>query len=705
MQNFESKSILAKLMATENLTVEQRNVPTASFNVKDRILTVPVLDKNISSQLYDLFMGHEVGHALYTPLEGLERAYNEKISASVCNVIEDVRIERKMKDKYPGLRNSFTKGYRELIEKDFFGTQGAELNDMSLIDRINLFYKGGPILGIKFTETEREILKEIESAETFDDVLILAKKISGVMKDEKEQQKANANPEDAGEDEDLESDYDGFDGDEYQDEWSDEEGADSKEDDELEIEGNQPSSGADEGDEIRSQTDDNYRKNQSKLFADDGKVNIYANLPRYDLDKAILDHKVLWHLHRTDPNPRLNPDAPEKFQSILKENNKVVSYLVKEFELRKNADQLKRASTAKTGDLNMSKIFSYKFNEDIFKKITVLPGGKSHGLVMFLDWSGSMSDHIYNTVKQLLSLVMFCKKVNIPYEVFAFANNDYGNVFQQHKQSPIKNDLVMGDFRLLNMLSSRMSASEFKYAATQLVGMSHYYGYVPHWMSLNSTPMFQAIITAMEYIPVFQNKYKLQVVNTIFLTDGESDRAYGVFGDYTDRDGNSGIRVQDFQALAMQMEGKYITRGEINVTINDPVTREQVKINAYRERESMTEGMIRLLKKRTGCNVLGFYVLSGRQFNRDGVQRFFGMSNNHDEIKAKFRKEKSVVVKNAGFDEYYLLRSEGLDTDADVEFDTNGKTTTRSLVNAFTKYAGNRHSNRVILNRFIGMIA
>ena len=69
MNLIDSKSLLAKLMATENLTVEQKNVRTASFDVKNRILTVPKLDEKISSQLYDLFMGHEVGHALYTPFE------------------------------------------------------------------------------------------------------------------------------------------------------------------------------------------------------------------------------------------------------------------------------------------------------------------------------------------------------------------------------------------------------------------------------------------------------------------------------------------------------------------------------------------------------------------------------------------------------------------------------------------------------------
>lgn len=705
MQNFESKSILAKLMATENLTVEQRNVPTASFNVKDRILTVPVLDKNISSHLYDLFMGHEVGHALYTPLEGLEKAYNEKVSAAVCNIIEDVRIERKMKDKYPGLRASFTKGYRELVEKNFFGTEGVDLNGMSFIDRINMYYKGGPALGIKFSIEEMSVLKEIETTESFDDVIDVARKVSGVMQEEKEKQKASAEPGDQ-DDESDEEDYDGlsdydYESGDYEDDGDDNPQGDQDQD--LDIEGSQKSNGSDNDDEIRSLTDENYRKNESKLFSDEDKVYIYANIPEYNLDEVILDHKQLWKFHKEDD--RHNPDADKHYQELLKDNNKVVSYLVKEFELRKNADQLKRASTAKTGDLNMSKIYSYKFNEDIFKKITVLPGGKSHGLVMFLDWSGSMSDHIFNTVKQLLSLVMFCKKVNIPYEVYAFANNDWNRMYKDYEATPKLNDLAFGGFRLLNMLSSRMSASEFKYAATELVGMAQYYGYVPHWMSLNSTPMFQSIVAAMDLIPKFQKQYKLQVVNTIFLTDGEADHCRGIHSDINASEGRPPLSIVDFNQIARNTSGKSLYEVKANLVITDPKTRNQEIVTSIRERKSINSALVKLMKARTGCNVLGFYVLSGRQFNRDGLHRFFPMHAKVDELKSKFRKDNSVVVTSAGFDEYYLLRSEGLDTSALAEFDTAGKTTTRSLVTAFTKYAGNRHNNRVILNRFIGMIA
>jgi len=215
--------------------------------------------------------------------------------------------------------------------------------------------------------------------------------------------------------------------------------------------------------------------------------------------------------------------------------------------------------------------------------------------------------------------------------------------------------------------------------------------------------MFQSIITAMDLIPQFQKKYKLQVVNTVFLTDGEGDRCRGLFQP-SNTNPETLYPLEATNIIAKQTN-QYTWKTEVTMIMTDPVTKNQERVDCRNEREDMTRGLIRMLKARTGCNVLGFYVLSGREFNRNGVDRFFPMVTKKEEVKAKFRKEKSLVVTNAGFDEYYLLRSEGLDTDADVDFDTNGKTTTRSLVSAFTKYAGNRHNNRVVLNRFIGMIA
>jgi len=708
----ESKTLLAKLMATENLTVEQRKVQTASFNVKDRILTLPILDSKISPFLYDMFLGHEVGHALHTPLEGFEKAKEAGVSASVANVIEDSRIERRIKNKYPGIRSSFVKGYRELIEKDFFGTKGADLNDFNFIDRVNLYTKGGAAQGIQFNEFEKRLVDKIENTETYDDVIRVGIEVMAYMKEEAETAaKLKLALDEFDEDEDgIEIDISGYDD---SDEWDEEteiretnkpvdSNSDETTDEESDVEqetgtqagGNDPEG---ESDEIKSHTDETYRKNESKLFSVDASSYYYGNIPDVDLTKAILPYKKLWSDYRQAAMERQSGHYgydinygidTKKFLKLRNDAKKVVGYLAKEFELRKNADQLKRASVAKTGELNMSKIYSYGFAEDIFKKITVLPGGKSHGLVMFLDWSGSMNSHIENTIKQLINLVMFCKKVNIPYEVYAFSSeysDCYANEFKE-------GDIALRNFKLLNLLSNKMSAVEFTYACSALVRCCEYRAWKPNWMQKGGTPLTEAVISAMKIVPEFQKQYKLQVVNTVFLTDGDGHSLSDVF--YTNSSGykTSGKgEHHDYRSLK-------------KLVIRDPKNKNEVVVD-YPHGRDLTSAYIKMLKIRTNSNIVGFYVLSGRELGRE-LYHFLPRSvTNYDKYKSEFRKNKSMVVTSAGYDEYYLLRAEGLDTDEDVGFEVKENATTRGLVSAFSKYAGNRLNNRVVLNRFVGMIS
>ena len=700
MQNLiDSKSLLAKLMATENLIIEQKKVPTAMFDVKNRILIVPVLDEKITGFEYDLFMGHEVGHALYTPMDGILKAVEQKIPRTILNVVEDVRIERKIKFKYPGLRNSFIRAYNGLYGKDFFGTNGVDLNEMNFIDRLNLHSKVGVTLGIKFDDEEKELLNAAENTQTYDDVIEVSKRIYEFMKQKEEDRKAAQPPEEF-EEEEEEHEVDGDNYDDFGDDWEDSEEqpeggnkqtSDYGDDEDTEnIEHNDSYEQKDvENDNVRAFTDEAYKQNEKKLFAESGKNWVYVNVPKVKTEDAILHHKELYKKYRAYQNG--GGVDPKHFQKMRKDTNKVVSYLAKEFELRKNAEQLKRASVAKTGDLDMKRIFSYQFNEDIFKKISVVPNGKSHGLVMFLDWSGSMCDHLENTVKQLLSLVMFCKKVNIPYEVYSFATPESYDS-KDYKQVPKLNDIVLGNFQLLNILSSTMSASQFSYAASALVHMSRYPRYCPVWMTLGGTPLNEAVISAMEIIPEFQKKYKLQVVNTVFLTDGEGHNMRRVFSDINDIIIPTNINDYGYGASPSAL------------VIRDPITRREERLENIYSSSAQTAALVKLLKARTNCNVLGFYVISGREFGKKCYD-FYPRTANYDAIKTNFRKNKYAVVTTAGFDEYYVLRSEALDTDEDGTFEVKENATTRGLVSAFSKYAGGRVANRIVLNRFIGLVS
>jgi len=322
MELIESKSLLAKLMATENLTVEQRQVPTAQFDVKNRILTLPILDNDISGYLYDLLCGHEVGHALYTPEEGIRKALELKLSMSLMNVLEDSRIERKIKNKYPGIRASFVRGYSELIAKDFFGTAGVDMNTLNFIDRVNLFCKGGPTQGIKFNEEETSLLKEIESTQTYDDVIELAIRIGQFMKDQAEEAEKKR-VESGDQEEDEEFDNDGYEDSEEETEemefkpnspegsYDEDTFQQSDEVKENEQSGTQ-GAGVEGHNDIKSHTDEAYERNQNRLYANTGREYYYGNIPSINLDKIIIPYKQLWKRYKAEA-PEFATD-PVSFQ-------------------------------------------------------------------------------------------------------------------------------------------------------------------------------------------------------------------------------------------------------------------------------------------------------------------------------------------------------------------------------------------------------
>ena len=186
--NIEIKGSLARLLATENLVVEHKQVPTASFDVDKRVLTLPMWTK-ASDIVYNMLVGHEVGHALYTPNDE-EVFKNAPCPLGYINVTEDARIEKLMKRKYPGISKDFHGGYSELHEDDFFSVEDTDLNQLTLIDRVNLHFKIGAYAMMPFSPAETPLRDAVGRSETFQDAIDAAKAIYDYMKaQEAEEQK------------------------------------------------------------------------------------------------------------------------------------------------------------------------------------------------------------------------------------------------------------------------------------------------------------------------------------------------------------------------------------------------------------------------------------------------------------------------------------------------------------------------------------
>ena len=180
----EIKSQLAKLLATEDIVVEHKQCETAQFNVHTRVLTLPMWEK-ASNHVYDMLVGHEVGHALYTPDDW---SWEGKIPQQFVNVVEDARIEKLMKRKYMGIAKSFYRGYSELHDKDFFEVKDEDLSTFNLADRANLYFKIGSFLDLSFSDAEKEIITLIQNAETFTDTISAAETLYNFCKQEKQEQ-------------------------------------------------------------------------------------------------------------------------------------------------------------------------------------------------------------------------------------------------------------------------------------------------------------------------------------------------------------------------------------------------------------------------------------------------------------------------------------------------------------------------------------
>ena len=184
--NIESKSQLAKLFATENLSVEHNNVKTASFDLENRIVTLPIFKKP-QGDVYDMLTAHECSHALHTPLKAWSKLEDPKYRAYV-NVIEDTRIDKLIQKKYPGIVKNYINAFDVLMKQNFFGLKDKNVDtDLMLIDKINMYYKSSKKLNIKFSKEEQTWVNKIDNIETFSDVLKIAKELYGWQEKQLEQ--------------------------------------------------------------------------------------------------------------------------------------------------------------------------------------------------------------------------------------------------------------------------------------------------------------------------------------------------------------------------------------------------------------------------------------------------------------------------------------------------------------------------------------
>ena len=709
------KSILAKLLAQENLSIEHRKTATASFDPVNRVLCLPIW-KDMSSDLYDLLVGHEVGHAWETPPKGWHTAIEEKGKGfkSFLNVVEDARIERAIKNRYPGLRAPFYRGYNELMQQDFFGLDKmkVDLKDLTLIDRLNLHFKVGPFINVPFHDEEQIYVDRMNNLSTWDEVYQLASELYLIH-----------------EDKDTRFDLDEM---EWKESYDD---GDEDFDDYEEYESDDERQGKNrKGGKYNpeAKTDSHFRDREQELIADHMKPYVYCNLPEVDPREFIIHYKDIYSnsdfskidnfeevfkkFYGSDDIGKYKDkldvfNSATLFREYREKNLKYIQYLVKEFELKRNAAQYARASVSKSGELDLEKVWAYKLKEDLFKRITKIPHGKNHGMVMFVDWSGSMTENLSNTIEQTLILSDFCKKVGIPFEVYAFTDNHNtfryyrGNTKRLLKREEKSLFLDFNGVNLLNFLSSSMSSSEYRKAQYRLLqiaeGYRRSYDYkqeqnlyfldkakshsLPGDIGLSGTPLDEAIVLAHYIVPHFKTINKLDIVNTIFLTDGDGNENTALI---------QGGNLVPFRYLAQSPT--------YNLVLKDKQTG---LMAVAKPGQPVTVALLSLLKTRTDTNLVGYFI-SNRSMRSTiiNMATHYGQFIPIEEAMKEHRKYKYYGMAGTGYDKYFLVLNKDMEIQ-DSNLDTNGDNSKNALRKAFIVNQKNKLLNRVLITKFIEQIA
>ena len=696
--NLQSQEQLAKLLSKENLSIQHGNYSTASFDIQDRILRLPLWEDK-GKDVYDLLVGHEVGHALYTPYEGWHEAVTSvsNIPKGFLNIVEDIRIERKIQETYPGLKRRFKKGYVRLVEDNLFGTEGKDLSKLAFMDRLNIFAKTRGEIPIEFSSEEMPYVNKAMAVETWDDVVNVCQELTDWLKEQQEEQDEQEDGEMSTEteesDDEQESSQSSNEGDSNADQQDDNEQGEEEIND----------------DPMATDTDAAFRNNEDTLIEKDRngetQPEFSAGISDDNLEKIVVKYSDVKQMRdETVKNAKSqdraeyicysHPKVEKAFAEDKKGWDKTASLLAKDFERKKAAFEYSRATVSKRGTLNTDKMYQYKYSEDIFNSVTQLAQAQSHGIIMQIDLSGSMSDLLQDVIAQAITIALFCQKVNIPFEVYTFTAKGYGfhgtDLESNVRASGNEIDGIH-NLKIVEVLNTNMKKSVFNEAAHALfsLGAVHTYssarfGYVDRYSvaacdEMGTTPLIQTVITTAHIAEKFQRKHGVQKLNIMMLTDGFADTIH------TSYDKHKTISSNGFGAMSIMFKGK--------------------RVNADDTR-SMLKACLQRLKEITNAKTIGFFLAANKSDYGHGLVNLGHRNYAFSEEYKAWRKNHFTAMKNAaGYDDYFIIKVGGKPVPEEFELPANKSEKISDIRNQFKKFNKSRKSTKQLVSKISDAVA
>ena len=683
MAFLETRGMLAKLLACENIVVEHdHTAKTAAFDTLNRVLKLPVF-KVENENVYNMLVGHEVGHALQTPTNWRDDL-PDGVPSDFVNVIEDVRIEKYIQSKFPGLRVDFTKGYDELNAQDFFAIRDTDLSELSFIDRINLHFKLGVRALIPFTSEELTYVNAVDDCDTWDKVILVSKMLSDYINQKSESndtdtEELTGNSDSDGEQEETTNTTNQSSSDKSDD--TDDEEGDSDSDVDLDTE-------SPNANESVSQTQRSFDESMDKMQDSVNSMDqmVYVSMNDVNLDKYITDIKTLRESYiPVEPN-WVYDKVLTGYEQFIKSIRGDVNHMVQQFEMKKSADAYARQQVNKTGVLDTNLLHAYKLTDDVFLRQNVTPDGKNHGMVMYLDWSGSMSDICIETVKQIITLVQFCRKIQIPFDVYTFTTS--GPDSYEERDLSLNKTPFHEAVNLIQVLSSNGKKKEIDQDIQNLYVTAHVIhsqsSYLPMspYMHMGGTPLNNALLLVPELIKRFRKKTGAQKVSFVCVTDGESSpvQFYETRKTY---DGDSFVRP------SYVYYEKVMIRSGMNVY---PVSCD----------DRGTPDIVRWLKSQVDDVSITHLYLAGLS----SCSRYLRSITRFDEKldEKVFRKEGCVTSKTDSWPLVGLINPRSFtDSEDDIQVESGASKT--QIKSALKKYLKSKTSSRLVLTQLVGQFS
>ena len=457
---------------------------------------------------------------------------------------------------------------------------------------------------------------------------------------------------------------------------------------------------------------------------DEEKSYSYFTLPKVKLkDMIVSNDKFLNDMrkHIVDATRKYPSDLiyynwlKGAYKDFKNSNKKTVMYLVKEFEMKKAATAHKRSTTDKTGTIDPLKLKDYKFSDDIFKRLTITPDAKNHGMIMMLDWSGSMCDSLKQSTEQLMNLVWFCQKVNIPYEVYFFTSEVGGSAWSADRVSKQGEevfdykygDAIMDKCHLVCIANNRMKKTKLDESLMYIWSMAlsyhgRYFNTIngkswegdnfncPSEYYLGSTPLNQAIVALNEMIPVFKSRNKVEKMSVITLTDGGANWCFGsTMGDDNKSD------IQHGSTPVIKVGKKSYTT---------PTDGRFYRSNEY------TGLLLDIIRQRHGVSTIGFFVT--KKLRTWDMDNYIGDYKDYQDKELKRAKIRSSMTKNrfaevpqTGYSKYFLLNGKTMKVENTNLDGIKDDMKVGGIAKLFKKSMKGRIASRILLNQFIQEVA